>query len=255
MKKLRNNCSGQVLILSAMAIAFIIISTIVYVYTTSQPLPSADDSYEAAAFIRNVKLGSRNMMIGCLANISHGGSPSVLEANLERWRNFVEELYYLGGCDFNFTLCEDGPYSSGVWISWGTSGSGVTSAKSDFLMNLTDRNVEVTVDYSINITTSISVSAVSKWQSGYQEINVTIHVENEGEPALAKNITVYYQTKFGDWRDAGLLEDYLLEDFGNGTYIGHFTVFAPRVDNSGIMVKCYDRREIYVQASTNAVDI
>jgi len=254
MRKIRKNRSGQVLLLAALAMAFIISSVMVYVYQTSRSL-SVEHPSKLNAFIRNVKLESRNLVVGSLANISWGGSNETLRNNLQRWESFVESNYYLGECSLIFELCEDSPYSSGLRISWGANGFGVSSAKIDFSLNLTDENGELTTRYSVNVTTHITVSAVSQWNPPVYQITVVIHVFNEGSPALCKNLTVYYQDVFGNWYDATLLDSYVLEDYGNGSYVANFTVGSTRVENRGIRVECFDKRDIYVEATTTCEDI
>lgn len=255
MRRARDNCSGQVLILAALAIALIISATILYVYQTSRVVPNGDHPFSLNGYVRNVKLGSRNLMIGSLANISQGGDIQILQTNLERWVSFVESQYHFGKCSLNFELCENSPYSSGVWTEWGSDGSGVTSAEADFSMNLTDKGAEMKVAYAVNVTTSIGVSAVSRWLLDMHYINVTISVYNEGELALAHNVTVYYEWNEGGWVDASTLDSYVLTDHGNGTYLATFEVRPPRTYNRGIRVHCYDRRVIYAQTSTTCTDI
>ena len=251
----RNN-SGQVLLITALAIALIISSLMLYVYETSQSVSYADRSLRLNGFIRNVKIGSRNLVIGSLANISIGGENETLRINLQRWRSFVESHYYAGKCSLSYELCEDSPYSSGVWIYWGTEGLGVSSAEVDFSLSLSDNSGGADVAYSINITTHIEISAVSKWILGSHLVNVTIHLFNEGSPALCRNITVYYKTPAGKWRDASTSNDYLLKDYGNGTYVARFTISGqPIVHNREIMVECFDRRDIFVKAVTRCVDL
>jgi len=254
MRGLKNNRSGQVLVLAALAIAFIISATLVYVYEASR-VSGSERLSSPGDYVRIVKLGSMNLVIGTLANISHGGDDRILESNLERWGSFVQRQHYLGEFSLGFELCEDAPYSSGLRMSWGDDGFGVTSASADFSVNLTDSGTDVTVDYSVNVTTSVSVGAVSRWAANTHWINVTVNLCNEGEPALANNLTVYYETNDGGWEDAGLLDDYLLVDSGNGTYVASFTVGPPRMHDRGIRVECYDLREIHVEATTTCTDI
>lgn len=254
MKKLRKNSSGQVLILSALAIAFIILSVMVYVYQTSMSL-SENRPNSLKSFLRNVKLESLNLVIGSLANISWGGSGDVLRYNFDRWGSFIESHYYLGECSFSFELYEDGLYSSGIRIFWGTDGFGVSSARVDCSLNLTDENGKITTEYSVNVTSSIKINATSKWTLSLHQINVTINVSNEDSPALCKNLTVLYKDYVGNWQQANLLSSYILEDYGNGTYIARFTVGPPRVENREILVKCFDQREIRVEASTRCIDV
>ena len=252
MRKVRKDRSAQALVLTALLIALIILSTKVYVLEVNR-VQTGEDLLSPEAFTRNVRLGSRSLVIGVLVNASHGGNQT-LEPNIERWVSFAKERYYHGECSLSFNLEEEAPYSSGLWISWGEDGFGVSSAAVDFSLTLTGEGVEIDVVYSINVTTSLSVSAVSRWWAGTHMINVTIHLYNEGEPALAKNITVYYETEDG-WMDASLLESYQLEDFGNGTYVASFSVGPPRTFNRGIMVGCHDQRDIYVQANTTCTDL
>ena len=246
MRGFRRNRSGQVLILAALAIAFIISSTIVYTYQNSRAL-HVEQPFSTEDTVRIVKSGSRNLIIGSLANISYGGDSGILNSNLDRWSSFVESQYYLGHCILSYELCEASPYSAGLWVSWEDEGSGVTSAKVDFSMNLTDGGTEISVNYPVNVTSSLSVSGTYSVISPFsRDVNMVIHVSNEGEPALTKNLTVYYQTGFG-WFDAGELSSYSLTDYGNGTYSVSFTV--PWFWNRWVSVEIYDAREIFVQAA------
>ena len=245
MRSFRRNCSGQVLVLAALAIALIISSTMVYVFQMAEAQslghPSSSDDY-----VRTVKLSTRNLVIGSLADISYGGNTTTLGTNLERWCSFVENQYYLGKSHVSFALCERSPYSSGLRLFWGTAGFGVTSAKVDFSMGLTDETTEMSAVYSVNVTTSIYVSGVhQEYSPNWYAVNVTIHVNNEWEPALAKNFTVYHESETG-WQNSGLLSGYYSEDFGNGTYRASF-VCQNFVND--VSVRLYDWREIFVQAN------
>jgi len=243
MMRLRRNRSGQVLIIAALAIAFLISSTIVYTYQTSRAT-SNGQLFTAQDFVRNVKLGSRNLIIGCLANVSNGGKNETLRASLDRWCSFVENQYYLGQCTLYYEFYKDLPYSYGLWISWGENGLGVISAKMDFSMALTNEGTEISVNYPLNITSSLSISGT--FSGNPSNVSMVIHVSNEGEPALAKNLTVYYQTPSG-WLEAGQLGSYSLKDYGNGTYNVSFTVSESWTN--WVSVNIYDNREIFVKTS------
>jgi len=245
--------SGQIIILTALTMAFIILSTTIYIYQISQNLHPEDQHLHLRGFIGNVKIASRILMMGILANISNGGENGSLRYNLQRLRSFIESNYHRGRCTLSFRLCEVSPYSSGLWIFWGTDGFGVSSAKVDFSLNLADEREEVIVEYSINITTHILISATSKRVRfpGFYIIRVTIRVFNEGSPALCKNLTIYYTDYTGNWREAGSLRFYTLKDYGNGTYSARFLIFEPTgVLNRKVRVLCFDRREIRVIATT-----
>ena len=250
--------SGQIIILAALTIAFIILSTTIYVYQISQNLHPEDQPLHLRGFIGNVKIASRILMMGSLANISNGGENGSLRDNLQRLRSFIESNYQRGRCILSFRLCEVSPYSSGLWIFWGTDGFGVSSAKADFSLNLADEREEIITKYSVNITTHILISATSEREGspGFYVIRVTIRVFNEGSPALCKNLTIYYTDYIGNWREAGSLNSYSLKDYGNGTYSARFLVFEPEgVLNRKVKVLCFDRREIRVIATTTCESI
>jgi len=251
MRKIKKNGSAQVLILAALAIALIISSTQLYVFQLSQ-VSSGGNPFSPQDFVRIVKLGSRNLMIGLLANISHGGNSQALENSLERWASFVEGNYHFGESSLKSDLCVNTPYSSGLWISWEESGSGVTSVKADFHMNLTSKDVTMNVDYSVNITTYIFISGTSTYVNAtHKRINVKSTLCNEGAYALVKNLTVYYRMST-DWLNAGLIDGYSLEDFGNGTYRSSFVIES--LDPVEILVQSYDRRDIFVRANATCTD-
>ena len=241
------------IILAALTIAFILLSTIIYVYQISQNLRPEDQPLHLRGFIWNVKFASRILVMGSLANISNGGDNGSLRYNLQRLRSFIESNYHRGKCIFSFKLCEVSLYSSGLRIFWGTDGFGVSSAKADFSLNLADEREEIITKYSINITTHILISATSRRVRipGFYVIRVTIRVFNEGSPALCKNLTIYYTDYTGNWREAGSLNFYTLRDYGNGTYSARFLIFEPEgVLNRKVKVLCFDRREIRVIATT-----
>ena len=202
--------------------------------------------------MRIVKLGSRNLVIGLLADISNGGDNRTLKTSLERWTSFVVNNYHFGESSLRSTLSEDAPFSSGLWVFWGEEGYGVTSAEAGFSMNLTSTGTEVKVVYSVTVTTSLTISGALTELGDDQRVDVTILLYNEGKPALAKNLTVYYESGT-DWMDAGLLDSYHLTDFGNSTYRASFIVH--RQPGMKVSVRSYDKREILVQAKVICVDV
>ncbi len=244
MRSLRSNRSGQVLIIAALAVALLISSTIVYTYQTSR-VTNVSQPFAVQDFVRNVKLGSRNLVIGCLVDITGGGT-TILNTNLDRWIDFVKSQYYLGECVLDFELCDDEPYSYGLWQSWNEDGCGVSSAKADFTLNLSDSEIEVVVTFPVNVTSSVlSYGAHYSNPAFWQDINMTINLYNEGEPALAEDLEVYYQHTSG-WRNAEQLSSYSLADYGNGTYRVFFTV--SRFWTHQLSIRTYDQRNIYVQS-------
>jgi hypothetical protein len=142
---------------------------------------------------------------------------------------------------------ESSPYSSGVWLSWSTEGYGVSSSAVDFIFNLSDREVEADLSYEANVTTRLSVEGAYRIiLIGQKQVNVTINLYNEGSPALARQITVYYR-ELGIWLEPTDLNNYVLTDYGNGTYVASFNTFI--MSPIEVSVHAVDGRGIYVQAN------
>jgi hypothetical protein len=247
------NCSGQILLVGVLIIALLLLSTEIYVYDLGKALEEGkQDSF--GDFILAVRLGSKHVVVGSLANVSQGGTNQTLGINLERWSSFVGGLYQSGKCILNFTLREAAPYSSGVWISWGTNGLGVSGAYADFTLKLLDRGTDVNLEYGINVTTTLLVQGTYKEMGGNsKQVNITCNLLNEGEPALAENLTLYYKN-LDDWLTPGSQNNYAIVDYGNGTY---FMSFIADISSSMIEVSVHalDQREISVQANVTCTEI
>jgi len=153
-----------------------------------------------------------------------------------------------------FTPYEMKPYSSGIAILWGSDGLGVSSAYSDFDLRLSDREVNVNVTYAINVTTTLLIQGTYRViQGDEKQVNVTCNLLNEGRPAVARDITLYYRS-LNDWLIPGPPNNYTLVDYGNGTYLISFVaeIFSSDVE---VSVHAYDQREIYTQANVTCVKL
>ena len=238
--------SGQALILAALTIAVLMISTNIYLYRLSKIEVETDHDI-LCDYILNIRLGSRRVVEASLANVTWGGSTQVLADNLERWSSFLEEEYRLGSCLLTATPRSTAPYSSGLWISWGSDGTGISSAYSIFDLKLTGKGAGVNLTQAVEVTTMLLVSgSFTRITGNIKAVSVTCRLFNEGTPALAQNITLLY-LKLGAWTDPTVLPDYSYTDYGNGTYLFSFTDEIPG-DHVTVSAQCYDRRTIYVQA-------
>ncbi|MEA2090188.1 MAG: hypothetical protein U9O89_05460 [Thermoproteota archaeon] len=245
--------SGQILLVAALAVALILTSTTVYIYELNETLSNTEFA-SLNHFVSAVKLGSQHVMIGSLTNISSGGANETLVENLEKWASLLERQYKLGKCTLNFTPLNAPPYSSGIWTLWGSDGLGVSSACSNFSFQLSGREVDVKLSYTINITTTILVEGSYKVLGGDEkQVNVTCNLLNEGVSALAKNLTLYYESS-GRWLVANSSNNYVLVDYGNGTYCMSFTVNIS-LQNVLVSVHAYDQKEIFVRANATCTEI
>ena len=249
MRTSRRN-SGQILLIAAFIMASLLLSAQLYVLEVGK-ISTETETDSVNDFILAVDMGSKHVVVGSLANISDGGPNSILESNLEKWSLIIGRQYRFGKNVLNYTLRESSPYSSGVWISWSTNGFGTSSAYVNFTYTLKDREVDVVHPYLINVTSSILIEGSYRTISGdTKQVNVTIDVLNEGQPALAKQISVYYKLS-DSWLTPS---NYTIMDYGNGTYIASFTADIPSATVE-VSARVVDQRGIFVQANATGSPI
>ena len=239
--------------MGVLIIALLLLATELYVYDLGKAIDEGNQN-SFSDFIFTVRLGSKHVVVGSLANVSQGGANQTLGINLEKWSSFVGRQYKFGRCILNSTLKETAPYSSGIWIFWGTNGLGISGACANFTLKLLDRGVDVNLEYTINITTTLLIQGTyEQMQGNSKQVNVTCNLLNEGNPALAENITLSYKD-LDDWLTPGPQNNYTVIDYGNGTY---FMSFAADISSSTVEVSVHasDQREIHAQTNTTCTEI
>jgi len=242
--------SGQLLIVAALAIALIIATTTAYVYEVSREKPSTTQGYPTADLVLATKQGSRNAMISALANASSGGEKTVLASNLESLAQAYKSLNAHGLYYLSYTVLNDSHYVDGVRLSWEeTNGLGISSAYANFTLKFYGLTEKTTLSYTINITTTVTLKGhYTPLSDSEKVVNLTCQVFNEGKPALAKNITVYYKVD-GSWVPANSSNNLSITDYGNGVYVISFTISTDS-DLVQVSVNAYDLRGIFVKANT-----
>jgi hypothetical protein len=255
MKKRRNfraNSSGQLLIVAALAIAILISSTAIYVYELGNEVNSEDVS-SISNFVLALKQSTRNAMISSLANVSNGGEKNVLATNLDRLSQVFRSVNNLGFCQLAFTPLNDSNYDSGTWLSWNISDIGVSSVYANCTLEVYGMAMNVTLNYAVNVTSTITINGYYTRLSGDEKLmNLTCNVYNEGKPALAKNMTFFYE-RLGSWLPVDLSDNLSITDYGNGTYRISFTVTTPS-NTVQVSAHVYDVRDIFVQANTTCYE-
>jgi hypothetical protein len=247
-KKSEANSSGQLLIIAALAIAILISATTVYVYELGNETDGIDTE-SLSDFILALKQSARNTMIGSLANISRGGEKAVLAANLDKLSRVIRSLHQFGICQLDYAVLNDSKYDSGVWLSWNASGFGVSGAYANFTLKVNGMGTNLTLVYSLNMTTSVVISGYCIQLAGNEVmVNLTCRVYGDGDNALAKNISLSYEN-LGSWIPINSSNNLAMIDYGNGTYAISFTVDAS-VDRVQVSADIYDARHIFVRANT-----
>jgi len=249
----RKGNSGQILLIAAFIMASLLLSAQLYILEVGK-ISGEAESDSLNDFVLGIKLGSRHVVIGSLANISNGGQGSTLATNLQKWSSLVSGQYQFGKNILNYTLRETAPYSSGTWMCWGTSGLGISSACADFAYKLSDREANINQSYFMNITTTLLIESSHQTVSGnVKQVNVTLNLFNEAEPASARQITVYYKV-LDAWQIPDETNNYTILNYGNGTCLASFVASIPS-QNVEVSAHLVDQRGIYVQANATSAQI
>ncbi len=237
---------GQTLVVAAFAISILLLSTNVYIYRNSRI--DASPGYSTLAdYAQQIQLGSIHAVTASLVNVSKGGASSNLGDNMVRWESFTRGDYRFGICDLNATLGFQVPYSDGIWLDWGISGVGASSAYVDFTLDISGRGAEIDWAFPVNKTTEIKILGGFTVISGnLKNVTVTLDVLNEDSPALAQSTMLEYM-KSGPWKDASQEGDYAIMDYGNGTYRFTFSVLVPG-NQINIRMLVNDMRGVFVEA-------
>lgn len=249
----RRENSGQVILIAVLAMALILLSTQVYVSEVRMSTVEANFN-DLNDYVFAIKLGSKNAVMGSLANTSHGGSNDVLDTNLERWASLVGKENLFGKGILNYGVEDSYPYSLGVWLSWGSNGFGVSSAFANFTFKLSDKGEDVNLVYYVNVTATLFAEGNYRAIVGDEkQVNVTINLLNDDEPALADQMTLYYRV-LDSWFVPNASNNYVVVDYGNGTYRASFQANIPS-PNIEVSVHIIDQSNIFVQANTTCSEI
>ena len=243
--------SGQTLIITALVIALLILSIVYGVFEAGR----RNETRSATTLNTHVlatKLGLKNTVTTALVNVSNGGESSVLTTNINKYVSFVGNQSYFGKCTILFTECDVAPYESGTWISWGTDGTGISSAHANFTLSFTGTQAAIQLEHETNITTRLEVEGIySKLEGESKQANVTCTIFNENLPALANNITLYYDYD-GDLltHDWTLVTSPNITDCGNGVYAISCNLDTKTRDDPVLLsAHVYDLRNIFVMAN------
>ena len=255
-RRLSRNNSGQVLIIAALVITMLLLSTALYVAENEKAAPV----YEAGAetVFPLYRLGTMHTIISALANISNGGNAEILVTDLNQFESAVAAHSYGAIFEMDVTPLNVTPYQDGAWIAWGSSGVGVSSAHVNLVLNSSGTSATYCSEYAVNITSELNISGCYAQLTGSEkQVNVTCTVSNEGKPALAQNFTIYYE------QDGSLSPEEWVQvaspstvDYGNGTYRISFTATTSQPNDPMLVsVHCRDLRGIFIKANVTCTKV
>lgn len=246
--------SGQVLVITSLIVAMLLLSTVLYVRETQLDSPSAA-SFSTLSFVA-LKQAVRHTVTSALANVSNGGAPQLLQADLNQLKYFVANSSYPQFINMNYAALTDEVYSGGFCFSWASNGTGVSSAYVSVSLSSTAVSTEYSSEFSVNVTSKIGVAGEYELLTeSNKQVNVTCSFYSEGGFALARNFTVYYEYD-GDLSSEEWLTPTSLTvlDYGNGTYLCSFTAATRnRSDPLVVSVRGVDARGILTVANVTCV--
>ncbi|MGB8779999.1 MAG: hypothetical protein WCD81_05045 [Candidatus Bathyarchaeia archaeon] len=243
---------GQALIITALIITLMLMSTVYYVLETENEtisIQSTADSYFSVA-----KISTRNTVISALANVSNGGDTEALTTSLEELSSMLHAHSYDAEFDLSFTPLNATPYQDGTWISSGEDGSGVSSAYASFVINVLGSSENYSSTYETNVTTSLYVNGTYTVEGSEETVNVTCTVYDENGPTLANRIAIFYQNQTDEsWLSVDQQNNLTTVDFGNGTYDISFSAYSQGPVNVSVQIN--DLRDIFVMANATCVQV
>lgn len=240
-RSFRRNCSGQVIIVTALLVAMILLTTALYVIEVEKSVPTVDAN-SAGSFDAYLP-ALRSTLISALANASAGGNSDILKSDLAQLKTAILSHSYDALLTMDYSTKNSGGYTNGLNIAWGSSGSGVSEASASFTFSSSSTTGKSDAAYTVELSSRLQASGSYSEQNGTKQVNLTVNVLNDGSPALAESFGFSYQTSQG-WVQVDSLA---IVDHGNGSYSISFTaetgqtgeplvVSAVIVDERGISV-------------------
>lgn len=229
----------------------LILSTALYVNETMKNTPIAQTRQDN---IQAYEISAKNAVISALANFTGGGSSDVLAADLAELTSILTSHSYQTLLKMETTLSNTSPYQDGFWVSWNSSGVGVSSACANFVFTADGNTESSSVSYAVNITSKIVYNSTYTLLDGTSKIvNLTVTLQNEDKYALAKTFMLYIdhdgQPGTADWEP---MNSTSITDYGNGTYtISAVGDTNERTAPAIVKLYCLDQRGIAVYATKN----
>lgn len=254
MKKrdLKHNRSGQVIIITALLVTSLLLSTAIYVIETEKGVPTVGTNENNV--LTQYTQSTKSTLISALANITNDGATSVLTSDLSELNNAITSHSYQSMLQMGFTPLNVAPYQNGVWISWGTNGRGISSTYVGFVFNSSASSTTISLGYDVNITSETDLSGnYQQINDTSKQVNLVVNLLNEGKPALAQNFIFYIRNAAEAWVT---VDSPGITNFGNGTYIASFISASDSSSTSPtVSMLCQDQRGIYVGANVTCTNM
>jgi hypothetical protein len=241
-RSFRRDSRGQVIIITGLLVALLLLSTAVCVIEMSKFTPKADETPQTVTYV-GLEANLRNAVISGLANVTGGGNASVLAMDLDLLKAAILSHSYQTMFTLDYSLQNDAPYMQGLWVSWGNT-SGVSGASASFTVDSQNAQGTSKAQYAINVTTQVTASGGFVQLNGTaKQVSLSVAVFNEGNAALTETMNLRF-FNVTEWVDVTAP---VVTDFGNGTYAVTFFADGTPVDEPlYVSAECVDMRGISV---------
>ena len=252
-RKPRNHgTSGQALIITSLIIAVLLLSTTYYVFEMKRSVMR--DVTTTNSSLKAIRLSTTNTMISALANFTNGGEREVLTADLNRLSSNIRNHFYEGECLLQFTPLNLSSYLDGTYTLRDQNGVGISSSYVSFVVNYSGLTEAYYSEFSTNVTTTLLLRSTHVSNDTERTVNVTCQMLNENEPALMKDIGMFYQNETdGLWIMTDSYNNLKVNDFGNGTYLISFNVQSQYFLQ--LSASAHDMRDVLVVANATSTQV
>lgn len=221
---------GQVLIVAALVIVMMLLSTALYIGDAQKTQLKAEA--ETNLNLPFYKQGLQHTITSALANISNGGSTGILQTDLNAFNQFISDYSFDAFFTSTVALYNGSSYQNGVWKAQNSSGKAVLSAYSSFTVNSSGTKETTQTIFNINVTSMSQTQGSYSQQGSIKNVQLTCKVFNEGQPALAGNFSISFEEDGNlDSENWINVESPSITDHGDGTYTISFSAVTDQPEN------------------------
>jgi hypothetical protein len=244
-RNFKSDKSGQVIIVTALLVSGLLLSTALYVIEVGKEVPTIDANQSDVFSV--YKQSTMSTLISALANASGGGNLNVLSVDLDALKTVILSNSYQALLTMDYNPLNSNGYQNGLLISWGANGFGISSACSSFVFASSSPTATSNLEYTLKVTSTVNLSGnYHQIDDTTKQVILTFTVQNEGKAALTQNFNVSYRN-VTDWIQVNSSNT---TDFGNGTYTVTFNSEQSQPsDPMVVSLLCEDQRGIFVGAN------
>ena len=244
-RSFKSDKKGQVIIVTALLVSVLFLSTALYVMEVAKEVPTVNDGQSDV--FSGYKQAAISTLISALANATNGGNSNILGIDLAELKTVILSNSYQAMLTMDYSTLNSSGYNNGFLISWGVDGEGSSSTCVSFTFASSSPSASSNLEFTLNVTSTINFrSTFQQIDEISKQVNLTVNVLNEAKAALAQNFTISYQNG-PDWTK---INSPTATCFGNGTYTLTFmTRTSPPSEPLVVSLLCQDQRGISIRAN------